>query len=532
MLRRDHLAVMRADISQARRRLAADSPRAFAKVYLKHHFKLKPSQLHEDLFDVLAKATQQRRSRIAIAAPRGHAKTTVASLAYILWSVIYGHEPFVLIVSATGELASGILRTIRDELQANEMIIEDHPELWASRGARAVSVQVRNNQLKLPSGALIRATGAQQAIRGVKNGPSRPTLIVIDDLEDQEQTESAEQRQKLRDWFNRTLLNAGEPRTNVVMVGTILHYDSLLANLTGSKGQGAGWQSKVYRAIESYSDRADLWDRWEQIMLGELEHGGNTGEVAASDFLSEHRAEMHEGARVLWPERESYEDLMLLRATQGRASFQAEKQNEPMDPDSCLFREEAIRYWDDSAEPEFTDADELRNRLGPRLRFHGACDPSLGRSGRGGDYTAIVTVAVDTQTDRMYVVDADIARRRPEQTIRRIVELSKIYDYEEFSVETNQFQELLAEQLETRLREQGRYMRLERVNHTGNKKARIQSLEPWVASGRLRFSRRHAVLLEQLRQFPLGAHDDGPDALEMAVSIAIDSGPRLEVLQM
>ncbi|MCA9566005.1 MAG: hypothetical protein KC561_21055, partial [Myxococcales bacterium] len=68
--------------------------------------------------------------------------------------------------------------------------------------------------------------------------------------------------------------------------------------------------------------------------------------------------------------------------------------------------------------------------------------------------------------------------------------------------------------------------------HDGNKKARIQSLEPWVASGRLRFSRRHAVLLEQLRQFPLGAHDDGPDALEMAVSMAIDSGPRLEVLQM
>ena len=29
------------------------------------------------------------------------------------------------------------------------------------------------------------------------------------------------------------------------------------------------------------------------------------------------------------------------------------------------------------------------------------------------------------------------------------------------------------------------------------------------------------MLLDQLRQFPLGAHDDGPDALEMAVTLAI-----------
>ena len=51
-------------------------------------------------------------------------------------------------------------------------------------------------------------------------------------------------------------------------------------------------------------------------------------------------------------------------------------------------------------------------------------------------------------------------------------------------------------------------------------RGRIQSLQPLISSGTLRLSRRHNTLVDQLRYFPLGAHDDGPDALEMAVSAA------------
>jgi hypothetical protein len=41
----------------------------------------------------------------------------------------------------------------------------------------------------------------------------------------------------------------------------------------------------------------------------------------------------------------------------------------------------------------------------------------------------------------------------------------------------------------------------------------------------LRFLRSSAatkVLVDQLRDFPTGAHDDGPDALEMALRLAED----------
>lgn len=76
----------------------------------------------------------------------------------------------------------------------------------------------------------------------------------------------------------------------------------------------------------------------------------------------------------------------------------------------------------------------------------------------------------------------------------------------------------------------GRYLPVRDIQHTSDKLGRIQSLQPLIRSGMLQFSRRHATLLEQLRLFPKAAHDDGPDALEMAVQVgrACGRGPTAE----
>ena len=535
MIQHDPRAGLQKLLSTQRRELASKSPRDFARVYLGHHFKLPTSRLHEMLFDMLEQATETRAARIAIAAPRGHAKTTVTGLCYSLWSILYDREPFILIVSATKELASTILRSIKDEIQSNPLLLEDFPDRCRPPGTRGGPKPWRDNQITLPGGGTILAAGAGQSIRGLKRRDARPTLIIVDDLEEQEQTLSADQREKLRAWFTRTLLPAGEPRTNIIVVGTILHYDSLLANLT-SKQPGnhlaASWDSVVFQAVEAFSEKLDIWDRWERIYLRDEIFDKRTGPQAAQDFLDEYEGSHLEGTRVLWPERESYTDLMIQRLTLGRASFQAEKQNEPLDPETCVFREDSFRYWDAADDPEFRDVDELIAGLGYHLRIYGACDPSLGRSGSTGDFTAIVTVAKHRETGVLYVIDADITRRQPDATLNHIAALSKLYDYDEFRVESDQFQSVLADQLEDRIRTRGRYMRIDRLTNTGNKRARIEGLEALVASGRLRFSRRHTMLLDQLRTFPLGAHDAGPDALEMAVSLALDPGGEWEVIQM
>lgn len=72
----------RRQISALRRKTGEQSILAFAKAYLPAHFKLAPSPMHKELFVDLQNASRQRGARLAIAAPRGHAKSTIVSLAY------------------------------------------------------------------------------------------------------------------------------------------------------------------------------------------------------------------------------------------------------------------------------------------------------------------------------------------------------------------------------------------------------------------------------------------------------------------
>lgn len=219
---------------------------------------------------------------------------------------------------------------------------------------------------------------------------------------------------------------------------------------------------------------------------------------------------------VLWPAWESYYDLMVMREREGRASFQAEKQNEPLDPEQCVFSDASLHYWDD----EFPDEQALLSSLSGKGDFYGACDPSLGSRTGKGDYTAIVILYRDRKSKIKYVVAADIARRSPDATIERIIDYARMYKFDNFGVEANHFQSLMVDNLERRAKDAGVKLHLERIESRSNKQSRIANLEPEVAQGRLRFRRRDQLLIDQLRTFPLGAHDDGPDALEMAVHVA------------
>jgi len=521
VMQRDLRPALVAQLSDHRRTFAGLSPANFAQTYLPHHFNRPMSRMHRELFADLHHGSAQRPQRLAIAAPRGHAKTTVVSLAYALWCAVYGREMLILMISATKDQAAGLLKNIKHELQTNTRLLQDFPQVCYPPGARPAPKPWRDNQIVLRNGVAIRALGAGQGIRGMKHGRHRPSLIIVDDLEDQEQVASAEQREKLRDWFEKTLLKAGDPLTNVIFVGTILHYDSLLAchvtPTTSSKPQKiSGWINRKYQAVESPSEHPELWEQWEAIFSGQEVHEERAGPEAAEKFFLAHQERMLKGTQVLWPELEGYRDLMIMRVREGRLSFQSEKQNEPLDPKACIFREEIFQYWD----KDFGSPAELVARIGRDGYLYGACDPSLGKPGGQGDYTAILTLLEDKRDKLLYVISADIARRTPDETITKMLEYAQLYSYKEFAVESNQFQEVFANWLTERARRSGLSLPVKSIKSSAHKQARIQSLEPLVTQGVLRFSRRHQLLIEQLRQFPLGAHDDGPDALHMAVEAA------------
>ena len=498
-----------------RRKLGAIDMEFFGRAYFPHYFSRPSPEFHRELDAIwqqgvlkgrypLTPADTKAISRLpgvrrAVAAPRGHAKSTNLTFKGTMHSTLYGYKHYPIIISDSSEQAEGFLDNIRVEFEENTAILEDF-------GPLAGSVW-RSNVLVTKTNIKIEAIGSGKKIRGRKHRNWRPDLIILDDVENDENVRTPEQRSKLKNWFDKAVSKSGDDYTDIVYIGTLLHYDSLLAKTLTNPA----YRSIKYKAVIQFSQADDLWQQWESIFT---DLANDDREADALAFFQAHKAAMLEGTQVLWEEKLSYYDLMVMRVSEGEASFNSEEQNEPINPDDCLFMEEWFEYYNE-AEINFRD---------PVFDFFGFIDPSLGKTKRS-DFSAIVTLAKHRSSGYMYVVDADIERRHPDRIIadvlakERWLRASFGHGYRKLGAETNQFQWFLKEELAKASAKAGLYLPIEEVQQTSDKVMRIQTLQPDVKNKYIKFNRRHKRLLEQLTQFPMGAHDDGPDALEGARSI-------------
>jgi len=105
------------------------------------------------------------------------------------------------------------------------------------------------------------------------------------------------------------------------------------------------------------------------------------------------------------------------------------------------------------------------------------------------------------------------------------LEIQRKFRPDWFGIEANQFQQLLASDIQQRSVELSIPIPFYTIQNNVNKLVRIRRLTPLLSQGMLRFkggSPGARLLVEQLRDFPNGDHDDGPDALEMAIRLASD----------
>lgn len=498
-----------------RKQLAAFDLAYFGRAYLPHYFVRKSPKFHRELDNTwknrvlkgknpLTQAKEvdrEKGTRQAIAAPRGHAKSTNLTFKDDLHAILYQYKHYILILSDSSEQAEAFLEDIKTELEDNPYILEDFGVQKGEKAWRS-GVILTKNDIK------VEAIGSGKKVRGRKHRNWRPDLIVLDDIENDENVNTPEQRKKLKGWFNRAVSKAGDTYTDIMYIGTVLHYDSLLSSVL----QNPRYKTQKYQAVISYATRTDLWEEWEGIYTNLF---NPAHEEDAKAFFEAHEGEMLLGTEVLWGEKLSYYDLMEIKVSEGEASFNSELQNDPIDPENAAFNEE----WFDWYEPELMDFSRS-NYL-----FIAANDPSLGKN-KKSDTSSIINLALDTHTGYMYVVDADIAKRKPDVIIEDVFELNRRLrrDYHKgfykFGVETVQFQYFFKEVMAARSAELGEYLPIEEINSIANKVLRIESLQPFIKNKYLKFNRAHKTLIKQLTEFPMGKNDDGPDGLQMAVQLA------------
>jgi predicted phage terminase large subunit-like protein len=441
-------------------------------------------------------------SKLAICAPRSHAKSTIASNIFPLWVVAYQEDvkqPYWMILNATQSGAAGLLDTIKQCIESNPKFIEDFGELKGDKVWNQTTIVTAND-------VCIESHGTGDRIRGSRWGQARPQVI-LDDAESDETVATPSQIAKTFDYFMKVVEPLGDPmKKKLIFIGTLLHYDCVLSKVIN---EFADWKAIKYRAIEQYPQNMHLWQEWERIYFDRSE-GNDPAESSriarkkAMDFYADHLQEMHLGSKVLWPERMDLLALMEKRA-QDRNSFNSEFQNDPIDEGNRIFHQ--IHFY----RPEELDPDNLE--------YFMAIDPSMGQTKRS-DPTAIITVARNNRSGIVYVIDILIRKLHPDQIIQEVINRSKNYFYSAISCETVAFQQFLRDELQKRSLQAGLYLPLKEFKSTVKKEVRINAMEPLVTNGLIRFLPNQRDLLEQFERWPKILHDDGLDVTAQVLELA------------
>ena len=259
----------------------------FIKVYFKDLASEDIPDFHKEIYKLLTS-----EKRIAIAAPRGFAKSMICSVFYPIWLATYAHAKDICIISASEGLAIELLRKIRTTMESNLDYISIFGDVRSSKWTE--------NHIVLSNGVNIRAKGAGGQIRGF-----RPDCLILDDIETDESVVSEDQRKKLRDWLFKACLNTLLPKGQFVMVGTILHVLSVLNDILDTPN---GWAKKRYTAyVDGIEDEGhELWAK-----------------ARPHKWLQERKAEI------------------------GSFNFASEFMNDPRSDESAPIKPEQIRYWEE-----------------------------------------------------------------------------------------------------------------------------------------------------------------------------------------
>jgi len=463
--------------------------------YLPHYGfgALDPADFHKSLTETLSTFHESRGNKLAIVAPREGAKSTIITLAYVLFCSVEGLEQYIGVTSDSAEQAARRLGEVREELEDNSRLAEDYPE---SCGKGPIW---RNNQLKLRNGVVIQAFGTGQKILGVRNKQHRFTLVIFDDVESTDSVLSPVKREAAWRWATRAVIPAGSAKTNFLSVGSARHRECVAVRL----GSLAGWSNRLHRAIHRWPDRMDLWLEWERLAtnLGDPDRA-----ETAKAFYAANEAAMLAGAVVYWPSRWPLYDLMVRRSEVGRVGFDSEWNGIPGVEGA---NEWPAEYFD---RPEFYFEQWPDGMVASVL----ALDPSKGATDTS-DYQANALVGVDRQG--IIWIECWLNRHDVTAMVTHTLDIARAYKPSEVVVETNATMGMMLPEFNRQLSDRQQMLPIVGLHNTEPKPVRIRGVTGYLSRGLIRVRNTHGgrMLVDQWRDFPNAEFDDACDAVSIAL---------------
>ena len=336
----------------------------FCESYFPETYSLAWSPDHLKVIEKIETAVL-RGGLFALALPRGSGKTTITESA-ALWSMLYGHREFVVLIGATESAALELLDSLKTELEVNERLAEDFPEVCypvaqlegiANRCAgqlykgERTRITWTSNEIVLPtvegsraSGIIVRVAGITGRIRGMKfkrsDGRSvRPSLVIIDDPQTSESAGSLEQTRKRVRVLAGDILGLAGPGQKIsgIMPCTIIRPGDM-ADIILNRNTHPDWNGEKTRMVYRFPTNMKLWEEYAEIRAEALRTEGNFQK--ATEFYLANREAMDAGAEVSWEARFNHDEVSALQHAmnlkfQDEQAFQSEYQNDPLPDDTA-----------------------------------------------------------------------------------------------------------------------------------------------------------------------------------------------------
>ena len=179
------------------------------------------AEFHTEIAAIMDEvSTTKRNAKIAVAAPRSHAKSTYLTKNFPLHEVVYRKRKYIIVISETPSVSGPNLEWLANQLKHNAKLRADFGPLLSERqqenvrdnSAEFIAWEPTENGSKRQL-TKVEAASTGQALRGRNWNGTRPDLIVCDDLEDAKTNAATpEQRTKLRDWFSSVVMPLGDPK--------------------------------------------------------------------------------------------------------------------------------------------------------------------------------------------------------------------------------------------------------------------------------------------------------------------------------
>lgn len=417
---------------------------------------------------------------VALAAPRGHGKSTAITFAYTLAALLFRDRKFVLVVSDTETQASMFLGDIKRELIDNEDIINLFQiKKFIKDSETDIIVQFEDGEE-----FRIIARGAEQRVRGLKWRSSRPDLIVCDDLESDEAVLNKDRRERFRKWFNGALLPCRAKHGIVRVVGTVMHLDSLLNRLMPEDSA----RTTKTEALKSYSILPK--PTWKAVR---------------------YKAHNEDFTKLLWPEMYTGEFFQLKKEDftfQGIPEVYAQEYlNYPIDESTAFFKRDDFKEITSYTLRDIEEGTKNYN-------YYVGCDLAVSTKDRS-DYSAFVIAAVDS-SGILNIVDVRRGRWDSLEIIDEFFAIARQYSPEWFAIERGTIESSLGPILNAEMIARNTYFKMEKSTANKDKQTRARGIQARIRAGGVKFNKAASWYLdleEEMVRFPKARHDDQVDAI-------------------